>query len=181
MHKISFGLFAGAAILAATAVVYAQSATPIEGNPSIVRPAPSGTVMTAPPATTGAAPNSAAPKTEGAGHMPGGNPDRPPGSTQPTSLRADNSRASRHCDGPQHTSGPFQFKSRSLRLREIRSRGSAAECNLALNLASRGRLCQDRSLGKECEGPADLARALDQDDREWVEAAWGSRIRHPER
>ena len=51
MHKISFGLFAGAAILAATAVVYAQSATPIEGNPSIVRPAPSGRVMTAPPAT----------------------------------------------------------------------------------------------------------------------------------
>jgi hypothetical protein len=82
MHKISFGLFAGAAILAATAVVYAQSAAPIEGNPSIVRPAPSGTVMTAPSATTGAAPNSAAPKTEGAGHMPGGNPDRPPGSTQ---------------------------------------------------------------------------------------------------
>jgi hypothetical protein len=82
MQKISFGLFTGAAILAATGLVYAQSATPIEGNP-VVRPAPpSGTVTTAPPATTGAAPNSAAPKSEGAAHMPGGNPDRAPGSTQ---------------------------------------------------------------------------------------------------
>jgi hypothetical protein len=80
MQKISFGLCAGAAILAATAVAYAQSATPIEGNPSVIRPAPSGT-MTAPPSTSGAAPNLAAPKSEGA-HMPGGNPDRTPGSTQ---------------------------------------------------------------------------------------------------
>ncbi len=57
MQKISFGLITSAAILAATALVYAQSATPIEGNPSVVRPAPSGgAVMTAPPSTTGAAP-----------------------------------------------------------------------------------------------------------------------------
>jgi hypothetical protein len=82
MQKISFGLFTGAAILGATALVYAQSATPIEGNPSVVRPAPpSGTVMTSPPSTTGAAPNSAAPKSDGAAHMPGGNPDRAPGSS----------------------------------------------------------------------------------------------------
>jgi len=83
MQKVSFGLFTSAAILAATALVYAQSATPIEGNPSVVHPAPpSGAVMTAPPSTTGAAPNSAAPKSEGTAHMPGGNPDRAPGSTQ---------------------------------------------------------------------------------------------------
>jgi hypothetical protein len=85
MQKISFGLFTGSAILGATALVYAQSATPIEGNPSAARPAPpvSGTVvMPASPSTTGAAPNSAAPKSEGAAHMPGGNPDRAPGSTQ---------------------------------------------------------------------------------------------------
>jgi hypothetical protein len=83
MQKTSFGLLAGAAILAATAVVYAQSATPIEGNPSVVRPAaPSGTGMTSPRATTNAAPNSAAPNSEGAAHMPGGNPDRAPASTQ---------------------------------------------------------------------------------------------------
>jgi hypothetical protein len=85
MQKTSLVLFAGAAILAATSLANAQSATPIEGNPSIVRPAPpvSGTVvMPASPSTTGAAPNSAAPKSEGAAHMPGGNPDRAPGSTQ---------------------------------------------------------------------------------------------------
>jgi hypothetical protein len=83
MQKI--GLLTAAAILAATALAYAQSATPIEGNPSVVRPAPpvSGTVvMPRSPSTTGAAPNSAAPKSEGAPHMPGGNPDRAPGSTQ---------------------------------------------------------------------------------------------------
>jgi hypothetical protein len=85
MQKISFGLLTGAAILAGTALAYAQSATPIEGNPSVGRPAPpvSGTVvMPASPSTTGAAPNSAAPKSEGAPHVPGGNPDRAPGSTQ---------------------------------------------------------------------------------------------------
>jgi hypothetical protein len=85
MQKTSLVLIAGAAILAATSLANAQSATPIEGNPSAARPAPpvSGTVvMPASPSTTGAAPNSAAPKSEGAAHMPGGNPDRAPGSTQ---------------------------------------------------------------------------------------------------
>jgi hypothetical protein len=85
MQKISFGLLTGAAILATTALACAQSVSPIEGNPSAVRPAPpvSGTVvMPGSPSTTGAAPNSAAPKTDGAAHMPGGNPDRAPGSTQ---------------------------------------------------------------------------------------------------
>jgi hypothetical protein len=84
MRKSSLGLIAGAAILA-SASAYAQSATPIEGNPSTARPAPAPPatmVRPAPPATTGAAPNSAAPKSEGAPHMPGGNPDRAPGSTQ---------------------------------------------------------------------------------------------------
>jgi hypothetical protein len=85
MQKLSFGLLTGAAILAATALTYAQSATPIEGNPSVVRPAPpvSGTVvMPTSPSTSGAAPNSAAPKSDGAAHVPGGSPDRAPGSTQ---------------------------------------------------------------------------------------------------
>jgi hypothetical protein len=74
MQKISFGLLTGAAILAATALVYAQSATPIEGNPSVVRPAPpvSGAVVM--PSTSGAAPNSAAPKTDGTAHMPAATP-----------------------------------------------------------------------------------------------------------
>ena len=85
MQKITFGLLTGAATLAATALAYAQSASPIEGNPSAVRPAPpvSGTmVMPASPSTTGAAPNSAAPKSDGAAHLPGGNPDKAPGSTR---------------------------------------------------------------------------------------------------
>jgi hypothetical protein len=84
MQKASFGLIVGASILAAAAA-HAQSATPLEGNPSTVRPAPAppaGMVRPAPPATTGAAPNSAAPNSAGASHMPGGNPERPPGSTQ---------------------------------------------------------------------------------------------------
>jgi hypothetical protein len=85
MQRISFGLLTGAAILAATALVYAQSASPIEGNPSVVRPAPpvSGAVtMPTSPSTSGAAPNSAAPKSDGVSHMPSGNPDRTPLSTQ---------------------------------------------------------------------------------------------------
>jgi hypothetical protein len=76
--------------------------------------------------------------------------------------------------------GPFHLEA-TVRLRKIRFQGLVPECNPALNPASLGRLCQDRSLGKEYEGHADLARALHQDDREWAEAAWGSRIRHPER
>ena len=85
MQKITFGLLTSAAILAATVLAYAQSASPIEGNPSGVRPAPpvSGTmVMPASPSTSGAAPNSAAPKSDGAAHLPGGNPDKAPGPTQ---------------------------------------------------------------------------------------------------
>jgi hypothetical protein len=85
MQKISLGLFAGAAILGATAFVYAQSATPIEGNRSVVRPAaPSGSATAAPSGstTTGAAPNSAVPNQLGSPHMPGGNPDRAPASSQ---------------------------------------------------------------------------------------------------
>jgi hypothetical protein len=72
----SFGLVSGVAMLAAAPLVYAQSATPMEGTPG------SGTGKPTPSSTTGAAPNSAAPKSEGAAHMPGGNPDRAPASTQ---------------------------------------------------------------------------------------------------
>jgi hypothetical protein len=47
MQKLTFGLMTGAAILAGTALAYAQSASPIEGNPSAVRPEPpvSGTMV----------------------------------------------------------------------------------------------------------------------------------------
>jgi hypothetical protein len=75
MQKTSLGLIVGAAILSAASLAHAQSATPIEGTPG------SGTGKPTPSSTTGAAPNSAAPKSEGP-HMPGGNPDRAPGSTQ---------------------------------------------------------------------------------------------------
>jgi hypothetical protein len=71
-----FGLVSGVAMLAAAPLVYAQSATPIEGTPG------SGTGKPTPSSTTGAAPNSAAPKTEGASRLPSGNPDRAPASTQ---------------------------------------------------------------------------------------------------
>jgi hypothetical protein len=40
MQKISFGLLTGAGILTATVLVYAQSASPIEGNASVILPAP---------------------------------------------------------------------------------------------------------------------------------------------
>jgi hypothetical protein len=81
MQKLSLGLFAGAAILGATALVYAQSVTPIEGNRSVVRPAaPSGTST-----TSGAAPNSAVPNQVGSPHIvnrhPIGTPDRHPKGT----------------------------------------------------------------------------------------------------
>jgi hypothetical protein len=84
MRKTSLAVVTGAAILAAETLAHAQSVTPTEGNPSTVRPAapPSSMVRPTPPATTGAAPNSAAPSSGGAAHMPGGNPDRAPGSTQ---------------------------------------------------------------------------------------------------
>ena len=85
MRKTSLAIVAGAAILAAVASAHAQSVAPTEGNPPAVRPIPApptAAVRPAPPATTGAAPNSAAPNSGGASRMPGGNPDRAPGSTQ---------------------------------------------------------------------------------------------------
>jgi hypothetical protein len=85
MRKISIATVTGAAVLTAVACAHAQSITPTEGNPPAVRPVPAPpatAVRPAPPATTGAAPNSAAPNSGGASHMPGGNPDRAPGSTQ---------------------------------------------------------------------------------------------------
>jgi hypothetical protein len=84
MRKTSLAVFTGVAVLAAAALAHAQPVTPTEGNPPTVRPAapPATMVRPVPPATTGAAPNSAAPNSAGAAHMPGGNPDRAPGSTQ---------------------------------------------------------------------------------------------------
>jgi hypothetical protein len=85
MRKTLLVTVTGVAVLAAAASANAQSVTPTQGNPSAVRPVPAPpatTVRPAPPATTGAAPNSAAPNSGGASHMPGGNPDRAPGSTQ---------------------------------------------------------------------------------------------------
>jgi hypothetical protein len=80
MRKTSLALVVGAAILA-TASAYGQSVTPTEGNPGSARPAvPPTTGMR--PTTTGAAPNSAVPNQVGSPHMPGGNPDRAPASTQ---------------------------------------------------------------------------------------------------
>jgi hypothetical protein len=76
MQKNSLGLIVGAAILAATSIAHAQTATPIEGTPG------SGTGKPTPSPTTGAAPNSAAPKTEGGSHVPNGNPDKVSGSAQ---------------------------------------------------------------------------------------------------
>jgi hypothetical protein len=83
MRKTTLALIAGAAVLA-TASAYGQSVTPTEGNPGSARPAvpPATTMRPAPPATTGAAPNSAVPNQLGSPHMPGGNPDREPASTQ---------------------------------------------------------------------------------------------------
>jgi hypothetical protein len=81
MRKTSFSLITVAAIFAATSA-HSQSATPTEGNPSAVRPAPVA------PGTTGAAPRSTAPNSAapinpaGTSHMPGGNPDRAPASSQ---------------------------------------------------------------------------------------------------
>jgi hypothetical protein len=76
MQKISLGLIASAVIFAA-ASAHAQSATPIEGNPSAVRPPPVA------PSTTGAGPATrTAPTSTESSHMPGGNPDRAPASTQ---------------------------------------------------------------------------------------------------
>jgi hypothetical protein len=83
MQKSSLALIAAATIMAA-ASAHGQSVTPTEGNPGSARPAVPPTTMTrpAPPATTGAAPNSAVPNQVGSPHMPGGNPDRAPASSQ---------------------------------------------------------------------------------------------------
>jgi hypothetical protein len=82
MRKTSLG-FIALAIIFVTASAHAQSATPTEGNPPAVRPAPlaPGTTTGATPRST--APNSAAPiNPAGSSHMPGGNPDRAPASSQ---------------------------------------------------------------------------------------------------
>jgi hypothetical protein len=72
MQKSSLGLLAMAALLATTSA-YAQGATPTEGNRAVVRPAP-----VSPATTTGE--RTAQPS--GIGHMPNGNPETPPTSTQ---------------------------------------------------------------------------------------------------
>jgi hypothetical protein len=86
MRITSLALISGAALLVAASFAQAQSVTPIEGNPGAGQrteaPPRAGTNVPALPSTNGAAPNSAAPKTEGPAHMPGGNPDRAPGSSQ---------------------------------------------------------------------------------------------------
>jgi hypothetical protein len=82
MQKLSLALAALAAIFV-VASAHAQSVTPTEGNPPAVRPVPvtPGTTTGAAPRTT--APNSAAPvNPAGSSHMPGGNPDRAPASSQ---------------------------------------------------------------------------------------------------
>jgi hypothetical protein len=83
MSKTSLGFIAIAAILGiASAHAQGGSASPIQGNPSKARPAPVAPSTTGAGPATPAAPNSAAPNTGGASHMPGGNPDRAPASTQ---------------------------------------------------------------------------------------------------
>jgi hypothetical protein len=73
MQRSSLGLLAMAALLASTSAYAQGSATPTEGNPPVVRPAP-----VSPGTTTGSAPAQPA----GIGHLPDGNPERPPTSTQ---------------------------------------------------------------------------------------------------
>jgi hypothetical protein len=72
----SLGLLAMAALLAATSAYAQGSATPTEGRPSVVRPAP-----VSPGTTTGSAPGRPA-QPSGIGHLPNGNPEQPPASTQ---------------------------------------------------------------------------------------------------
>jgi hypothetical protein len=73
MQKSSLGLIAIAVIFAAASAHAQGSATPTEGNPPVVRPAP-----VSPGTTTGSAPA----QPFGTGHPPNGNPERPPTSTQ---------------------------------------------------------------------------------------------------
>ncbi len=72
MRKSSIGMLAVAALFATTSAFAQGSATPTEGRSSTVRPAP-----VSPSTTTGASPSTPA----GAGHLPNGNPERPPTST----------------------------------------------------------------------------------------------------
>jgi hypothetical protein len=76
MQRSSLGLLAMAALLATTSA-YAQGSgtptTPTEGRPSTMRPAP-----VSPGTTTGSAPA----QPSGIGHLPNGNPELPPTSTQ---------------------------------------------------------------------------------------------------
>jgi hypothetical protein len=75
MQRVSLGILAMTALLAATPA-YAQGVTPTEGG-STVRPAPVS------PGTTGAAPVQPRPaQPSGVGHLPNGNPELPPASTQ---------------------------------------------------------------------------------------------------
>jgi hypothetical protein len=76
MQRSSLGLL-GIAALFATTSAYAQgAATPTEGKSSTVRPAP----VSPGAKTTGQAPA----QPSGAGHLPNGNPERPPTSTTQT-------------------------------------------------------------------------------------------------
>jgi hypothetical protein len=79
MKKSSLGLIAIAAIFAAASAHAQGSATPTEGNPPVVHPAP-----VAPGATTGAGPGviRTTPSPAAADHLRNGNPERPPASTQ---------------------------------------------------------------------------------------------------
>jgi hypothetical protein len=72
MHR-SLGLIAIAALLATTSAYAQGSATPTEGMSSTKSPAPAS-----PSTTTGSAPSTPA----GIGHLPNGNPEKPPTSTE---------------------------------------------------------------------------------------------------
>jgi hypothetical protein len=73
MQRSSLGLLGMAALLATTSAYAQGSATRTEGRPSTVRPAP-----VSPGTTNGAAPA----QPSGMGHLPNGNPERSPTSTQ---------------------------------------------------------------------------------------------------
>jgi hypothetical protein len=71
MHR-SLGFIAFAALLSTTSAYAQGSATPTEGRSSTMRPAP-----VSPSTTTGSSPSTPA----GIGHLPNGNPEKPPTST----------------------------------------------------------------------------------------------------
>jgi hypothetical protein len=77
MQRSSLALLAMAALLATTSAYAQVSPTPAEGRSSTARPAPVS------PGTTGAAPAQPRPaQPSGVGHLPNGNPELPPASTQ---------------------------------------------------------------------------------------------------